>query len=69
MEMGLIFLLELRMHPQEFLTLVHHPHEAAETGILLFQQAVEFAQGRPYPRSMRRGFSSSSFHMAGFDSM
>jgi hypothetical protein len=28
----LVFLLELRMHPQEFLALVHHADEAAGKG-------------------------------------
>jgi len=50
MEMDLIFLLKLWTDPQNFPALLHHPHEAAETGFLLFQRGVEFTQGAPSAR-------------------
>jgi len=66
----LVFLLELRMHPQEFLPFVHHADEAAEARVFGLEQGVKFAQGRALCTDsfavLQRGFISCSHEFADF---
>jgi hypothetical protein len=52
---GLIFLLKPRMHPQEFLALVHHAHETAAAGVFGFQDGRNSwdATHQPLPLNSR----------------